>query len=94
MIAADRLLARNVWTQPAAPQASALLSFTAATLGKDANTVTARDVTKPMAELRVVKDAGEIELLKKASEASIEAQRVMMKAVKAGSDGAGAGGAR
>jgi Xaa-Pro aminopeptidase len=84
LIAADRLLARNVWTQPAAPQASALLSFTAATLGKDANTVTARDVTKPMAELRVVKDAGEIALIRKASDASIKAQRVMMKAARPG----------
>jgi Xaa-Pro aminopeptidase len=34
--------------------------------------------------LREVKDAGEIDLLKKASDASIAAQRVMMKAVKPG----------
>ena len=38
----------------------------------------------PAQELRVVKDAGEIDLLKKASEASIAAQRVMMKSVKPG----------
>jgi Xaa-Pro aminopeptidase len=84
LIAADRGLARNVWTQPEAPQAGALLGFTAATLGKDANTVTARDVTKLTAQLRVVKDAGEIELLKKATAASIEAQRVMMQAARPG----------
>ena len=84
LISADRLLARNVWTQPEAPQARALLDFTAATLGKDANTVTARDVTKPTAELRVVKDAGEIALIKKGTAASIEAQRVMMKAARPG----------
>ncbi len=84
LIAADHALAHNVWTQPGASQASALLSFTAATLGKDATTVTARDVTKPTAELRVVKDAGEIALIKKASEASIQAQRVMMRATRPG----------
>jgi Xaa-Pro aminopeptidase len=84
LIAADRLLARNVWAQPESPQARALLNFTATTLGKDENAVTARDVTKPAAELRVVKDAGEIALLRKASAVSIEAQRVMMMAAKPG----------
>jgi Xaa-Pro aminopeptidase len=84
LIANDHALAHNVWTQPAASQASALLSFTAATLGKDANTVAARDVTKPAAELRVVKDAEEIALIRKASAASIKAQRVMMKAARPG----------
>ena len=84
LIAADRSLARNVWTQPEAQQARALLSFTAATLGKDANTVAGRDVTKPTAELRVVKDAGEIALIRKATEASIRAQRVMMKSARPG----------
>jgi Xaa-Pro aminopeptidase len=84
LLAADRSLARNVWTQPEAPQASALLGFTAATLGKDANTLVARDVTKPAAELRVVKDAGEIALIRKTTAASIQAQRVMMKAAKPG----------
>jgi len=39
----------------------------------------ARDVTTPTAELRVVKDAGEIDLLTKASTASIAGQRVMMR---------------
>jgi Xaa-Pro aminopeptidase len=84
LIAADRSLARNVWTQPEAPQARALLSFTAATLGKDENVIVARDVTKPTAELRVVKDAGEIALIRKATEASIKAQRAMMKAARPG----------
>jgi Xaa-Pro aminopeptidase len=43
-----------------------------------------RDVTGPTAELRLVKDAGEIDLLKKASAASIAGQRAMMLAVKPG----------
>jgi len=84
LIAADRSLGRNVWTQPEAPQARDLLGFTAATLGKDENTVAGRDVTKPVAELRVVKDLGELALIRKGTEASIRAQRVMMKAAKPG----------
>ena len=80
---ADRRLAHNVWAQPDSPQAKALLEFTAATLGVSAPTAS-RDVTGMTAQLRVVKDAGEIELLKKAADASIRAQRVMMKAVKPG----------
>jgi Xaa-Pro aminopeptidase len=84
MIDADRRLARNVWAQPQAPQAKALLGFTAATLGADANAVTALDVTSLTAQLRVVKDAGEIALIRKGTAASIEAQRVMMRAAKPG----------
>jgi Xaa-Pro aminopeptidase len=80
---ADRRLAHNVWAQPDSPQAKALLEFTAATLGVSAPTAP-RDVTGLTAQLRVVKDAGEIELLKKAADASIRAQRVMMKVVKPG----------
>jgi Xaa-Pro aminopeptidase len=79
----DRRLVSNVWVQPEAPQAKALLGFVRVTLGLDSNS-SSRDVTGPVAQLRVVKDAGEIELLKKASDASIQAQRVMMKAVKPG----------
>ncbi|MGD0729622.1 MAG: aminopeptidase P N-terminal domain-containing protein [Terracidiphilus sp.] len=84
LIDVDRRLARNVWAQPEAPQAKALLSFTAATLGADANTIAPLDVTRPTAQLRVVKDAGEIALIKKGTAASIEAQRVMMRAAKPG----------
>jgi Xaa-Pro aminopeptidase len=83
LIDKDRRLMANVWMQPTAPEASALLKFTAATLGMDSLPM-ARDVTTPTAELRVVKDAGEIELLTKASTASIAGQRVMMEAVKPG----------
>jgi Xaa-Pro aminopeptidase len=70
----DRRLVSNVWVQPEAPQAKALLGFVRVTLGLDSNS-SSRDVTGPVAQLRVVKDAGEIELLKKASDASIQAQR-------------------
>jgi Xaa-Pro aminopeptidase len=83
LIDANRRLATNIWAQPEVPQAKALLGFTWTTLGMD-TTATAQDVTGQVAELRVVKDEGEIALLRKASDASIEAQRVMMKAVKPG----------
>ena len=83
LIAADRRLAGNVWTQPGALQAKALLGFTAATLGMDAGDA-AHDVTEPAGQLRAIKDEGEIALLRKASDASIAGQRAMMRAVKPG----------
>jgi len=82
LIDVDRRLANNIWTQPEASQAEALLRFTAATLGTAK--LSSRDVTSSIAELRTVKDAGEVALLRSASEASIQGQRVMMKAVKPG----------
>ena len=83
LIDAERRLAYNLWTQPEAPPSKALVNWTAATLGMEAPTAP-RDVTTLTAQLRVVKDEGEIALLKKASDASIAAQRAMMKAVKPG----------
>jgi Xaa-Pro aminopeptidase len=83
LIDSDRRLIRNVWAQPDSTQAKALMGFTAVTLGQDANAGT-RDVTSLTAQLRVVKDEGEIALLRKAANASIDAQRVMMKAAKPG----------
>jgi Xaa-Pro aminopeptidase len=82
LIDKDRRVAYTTWTQPTAPQSKALIDFTAATLGMGA--APPHDVTTLTAELRMEKDAGEIELMKKASDASIVAQRVMMKAVKHG----------
>ena len=83
LIDGDRRLARNIWAQPEAPQAKALVGFTRVTLGMDASD-SARDVTALTAELRVMKDEGEIALLRKAADASIVAQRAMMRAVKPG----------
>jgi Xaa-Pro aminopeptidase len=83
LIAGDRRLTRNVWTQPEAKPAKALLEFTAATLGMEALSAP-HDVASLIQSLRVVKDAGEIDLLRKASDASIAGQRAMMKAVRPG----------
>lgn len=82
LIADDRRVAMNVWTQPHVKAADSLLDFTAATLGSTA--AAPRDVTTLTMPLREMKDPGEIELLKKASVASIAGQREMMKAVKPG----------
>jgi Xaa-Pro aminopeptidase len=83
LIAGDRRLASRVYTQPDAAQARALTEFTAAVLGTG-SLPPSHDVTALTEQLRVVKDEGEIALLKKAADASIVAQRVMMRAVKAG----------
>jgi len=83
LIAANRRLANDLWTQPEALQAKALLNWTSATLGNGV-TPAAHDITAQTMQLRVVKDAGELALLKKASDASIAAQRVMMRTTKPG----------
>jgi Xaa-Pro aminopeptidase len=83
MVAADRRLDQSMWTEPTSPQARALLGFVRASLGQDADE-SAHDVTSLTQELRVVKDEGEIALLHKASDASIQAQFAMMKAIKPG----------
>ncbi len=78
LLAADHSLFNNLWTQPDSPAATALLSFTAVTLGT-ATAPQPHDATSPIMPLRQVKDDGEIELIKKASVASVLAQRVMMQ---------------
>ncbi len=82
LIADDRRAASNVWTQPGVKAAESLLGYTAATLGS--STPASHDVTTLTMPLREVKDAGEVELLKKVSTASIAAQREMMRSVKPG----------
>jgi Xaa-Pro aminopeptidase len=78
ILAADRALVSNLWTQPGSPAAAALLGFTATTLGVSA-LAQPHDVTSLTAQLRMFKDTGEIELLKKAANASVLGQRVMMQ---------------
>jgi Xaa-Pro aminopeptidase len=83
LLAADRRVASRIWVETASAQAKALLEITAAELGATA-APQAHDLAELTTPLREVKDAGEIALLKKASDASIAAQRVMMRAVKPG----------
>jgi Xaa-Pro aminopeptidase len=83
LISEDRGLAREISTQPKAPQAATLVGWTAATLGDGAGSAT-RDVTELTTQLRIAKDEGELALLKKAADASIAAQRAMMRAARPG----------
>jgi Xaa-Pro aminopeptidase len=83
VVARDRRLAFSLWTEPDSQAAKALVTLNAVTLGIDA-APPARDVTRLTTPLREVKDDGEIVLLKKASDASIAAQRAMMLTVKPG----------
>ncbi len=78
LLVADRALEKNLWTQPDSSAATALLSFTAVTLGTAA-IPQPHDVTSLIMPLRQIKDDGEIALIKKASAASVLAQRVMMQ---------------
>lgn len=91
LVAANRRMIHRIWTQPGATQAKALIPWMATTLGVAEPTI-ARDVTTLTQQLRVVKDAGEIELLKKASDASIAGQRAMMRAAKPGATERGIAG--
>lgn len=72
-----------VWSQHDAPEQQALLTWTAATLGSD-NVPDAHDVRELTTPLRTIKDARESALLTKATDASIVAQRAMMRAVHPG----------
>jgi Xaa-Pro aminopeptidase len=83
LIDVNRGLANHIWIQPNSEPAKALVTFNASTLGMDAAPAP-HDATTLTMLLREVKDEGEVDLLKKASTASIAAQRVMMRAVKPG----------
>jgi Xaa-Pro aminopeptidase len=83
LVAADRRVGNNLWTEPDSQPAKALTAFVATTLGMDTVPAT-HDVSAATTELREIKDAGELALLKKAGEASMAAQRVMMRAAHPG----------
>lgn len=78
LVSADRSLVNNLWTQPESDQAKALLGFAGVALGNSAPPPL-HDATSLVMPLRQIKDEGEIALIKKASAASILAQRVMMQ---------------
>jgi Xaa-Pro aminopeptidase len=74
---------RPVWIQPDVQPAKQALAWTATTVGSAEPAPTA-DVRTLTMELRSVKDAGEIALLRKASEASMVAQRAAIQAIHPG----------
>src|SRR5450631_3510902 len=69
----DGRIRQNLYTQHDSPEARALLTWLAATLGVE-DVPDAHDVADPLIPLRTVKDAREIALLTKATDASIVAQ--------------------
>jgi len=83
MLRADSRLRQSIWAQHDSPDAKALLTWTSTTLGT-ASVPDARDVSELTTPLRILKDAREIDLLTKATDASMVAQRAMMRAVHPG----------
>jgi Xaa-Pro aminopeptidase len=79
----DRRRGQSVWSQMDSPQAKAAVEFSAASLGIGAG-LQAHDVRSLTMTLRTVKSPAEIELLRKAANASIAAQLAGMRAIKPG----------
>jgi Xaa-Pro aminopeptidase len=82
-VAEDPTRAGVLWTQQDGDAAKAAMQFTATVLGRDATLA-----TKPLDELttplRMVKSAAEIELIRKATDASIASQLAGMRAIRPG----------
>jgi Xaa-Pro aminopeptidase len=74
---------RAVWTQLDSAPAKAALAFAQSSLGSG-DTVAAQDVRELTKALRSFKDPGEIELLRKAANASIKAQEAAIVAIRPG----------
>ncbi len=83
MAAENRAAAYRIWSEPDTEQAKALVQWTATTLGME-SAPPFSDVRTPVQLLRATKDAGELALLHKASDASVQAQFAMMKSVHPG----------
>jgi len=77
------LALRNLWSEPDSAQAKSFLAWTATTLGLD-QPPTVQNVRDLTNQLRAIKDRGEMDLLRKASDASVQAQLAMMRSVHPG----------
>jgi Xaa-Pro aminopeptidase len=75
--------AKSVWTQQDMDVAGATMRFTSAVLGTDEVEPT-HDVRSLTTQLRMVKSPAEIELIRKATDASIASQLAGMRAIKPG----------
>ena len=83
-LAADnRSIMFHIWSQSDSEQAKALMLWVATTLGRS-DPPPFSNVRTPVSQLRETKDAGEMTLLHKASDASVQAQFAMMKSVHPG----------
>lgn len=74
---------RAVWTQLDSEPARAALAFTKNSLGSG-DTVAPQDIRELTKTLRSFKDPGEIELLRKAADASVKAQEAAIRAIHPG----------
>ena len=83
LIAGDRMRLRNIWTEKSSTQAAAALGFLGSTLGTGA-IEPAGDVAQMLVPMRAIKSPAEMELLRKASDASIAAQLAGMRSIKPG----------
>jgi Xaa-Pro aminopeptidase len=79
----DRRRAQSVWSQLDSPQAKSGVDFSAAALGIGTG-IDLHDVRTLTMVLRSVKSPAELELLRKATDASIAAQLAGMRAIKPG----------
>ena len=83
-VAEDRRRGANMWSQLDVPAAVSSVEFLATSLGVTQVGPAIHDVRTLTMVLRTVKSPAEIELLRKAAEASIQGQLAGMKAIKPG----------
>ena len=81
IVAANRQCPR--WGEPDSAPAKAVMTLVSASFG-GATPPPLHDISAPIAELRRIKDAGEIALLHKAADASVAAQYAMMRSIHPG----------
>ena len=82
LAASDRSVLRQMYVQHDMPQSKSVVSWTATTLGVGAENIPdASDVRALIKPLRAIKQAGEVELIRKATEASMIAQRSAIQAI-------------
>jgi Xaa-Pro aminopeptidase len=79
----NRSIMFHIWSQSDSEQAKALMLWAVTTLGRS-DPPPLQNVGPLVTQLRETKDAGEMTLLHKASDASVQAQFAMMKAVHPG----------
>jgi Xaa-Pro aminopeptidase len=82
-ISEDQLRAKSLWSQMDIPAAKGTISFVAASLGTAAAPPD-NDVRTVTRDLRSVKSPAEIDLIRKATDASIAAQRAGIRAIEPG----------
>jgi Xaa-Pro aminopeptidase len=82
-LAPDHDRTKSIWTQQDLQIAGSTLNFTSAVLGTD-ETEPTHDVRELTTKLRMVKSPAEIELIRKATDASIASQLAGMRAIKPG----------